>query len=98
MLGFILAALIDKEVRGEGVFRTVFLYPLAVSLIVTGLVWRWMFNPGLGDPELPPHASGWDLRQLQLARQSPETVMYGIILGLGLAVDRLLHGADAGRG
>src|SRR5215471_793714 len=43
VLGFILAALIEREVRGEGVFRTVFLYPLAVSLIVTGIVWRWLF-------------------------------------------------------
>ena len=45
VFGFILAAMIEREKRGEGFFRTVFLYPLAVSLIVTGLVWRWMFNP-----------------------------------------------------
>lgn len=48
VFGFILAALIDREKRGEGFFRTVFLYPLAVSLIVTGVAWRWMFNPTLG--------------------------------------------------
>src|SRR6185437_1723621 len=48
VFGFILAAMIDREKRGEGIFRTVFLYPLAVSLIVSGLVWRWMFNPTLG--------------------------------------------------
>src|SRR5579872_121772 len=36
VFGFVLAALIDREKRGEGIFRTIFLYPLAVSLIVTG--------------------------------------------------------------
>jgi len=48
VFGFILAAMIDKEKRGEGIFRTIFLYPLAVSLIVTGVAWRWIFNPQLG--------------------------------------------------
>ena len=48
VFGFILAALIEREKRGEGIFRTVFLYPLAVSLIVTGVAWRWILNPGLG--------------------------------------------------
>ena len=57
VFGFILAAMIDREKRGEGFFRTVFLYPLAVSLIVTGVAWRWMFNPELGHPELPALAS-----------------------------------------
>ena len=45
--------MIDREKRGEGIFRTIFLYPLAVSLIVTGLAWRWMFNPGARHRELP---------------------------------------------
>jgi glucose/mannose transport system permease protein len=48
VFGFILAAMIDKEKRGESVFRTVFLYPLAISLIVTGAAWRWIFNPEFG--------------------------------------------------
>src|SRR3954447_12426346 len=39
VLGFILAALVEREKFGEGFFRTLFLYPLAISLIVTGLVW-----------------------------------------------------------
>ncbi len=46
--GFILAALIDREKRGQDVFRTLFLYPLAVSLIVTGVAWRWILNPEMG--------------------------------------------------
>jgi glucose/mannose transport system permease protein len=48
VLGFILAVLLDNYAAGEGFFRTVYLYPMAVSLIITGLVWQWLFNPGLG--------------------------------------------------
>ena len=79
VFGFILAAMIDREKRGEGVFRTVFLYPLAVSLIVTGLAWRWLFNPTLGVQNF--------LHQIGLTSLSfdwlsyKETAMYGIILG-----------------
>jgi glucose/mannose transport system permease protein len=47
-IGFLLAVLIDQRVRGEGLLRTVFLYPYAVSFVATGLVWQWMLNPGLG--------------------------------------------------
>jgi glucose/mannose transport system permease protein len=78
VVGFILAALIDKEVHGEGIFRTVFLYPLAVSLIVTGLVWRWLFNPSLG-VENVLHSLGWQSASFNwLASQ--DTVMFGVIL------------------
>jgi glucose/mannose transport system permease protein len=48
VLGFLLAVFIDQNVRGEGVFRTVFLYPYAMSFIVTGVAWQWFLNPGLG--------------------------------------------------
>jgi glucose/mannose transport system permease protein len=78
VLGFILAALIDKEVRGEGVFRTVFLYPLAVSLIVTGIVWRWLFNPSVGVKNFF-HSIGWNWIHFNWLASS-QTVMYGIIL------------------
>ena len=47
-VGLILAILIDQRVRGESVWRTIFLYPLAVSFIVTGTVWSWLFNPTTG--------------------------------------------------
>ena len=56
VLGFILAALIDREVMGKAIFRTLFLYPLAVSLIVTGIAWRWLFNPTMGIAEFSPLA------------------------------------------
>ena len=45
-VGFLLAALLDLRMRGEPVFRTLFLAPLAISFIVTGVVWRWLLNPG----------------------------------------------------
>lgn len=48
VLGFILAVLLDNHSAGEGAFRTIYLYPMAVSLIITGLVWQWLFNPSLG--------------------------------------------------
>ena len=48
VLGFLLAVFIDQQVRAEGVFRTIFLYPYAMSFIVTGLAWQWFLNPGLG--------------------------------------------------
>jgi len=48
VIGFLLAVFIDQRVRGEGLLRTVFLYPYAMSFVATGLVWQWMLNPGLG--------------------------------------------------
>ncbi len=48
VIGFLLAVFIDQKVMGEGVFRTVFLYPYAMSFVATGLVWQWLLNPGNG--------------------------------------------------
>jgi glucose/mannose transport system permease protein len=48
LIGFLLAVFIDQKVRGEGLLRTVFLYPYAVSFVATGLVWQWLLNPGSG--------------------------------------------------
>ena len=48
ILGFLLAVFIDQQIRFESVFRTIFLYPYAMSFVVTGLVWQWFLNPGLG--------------------------------------------------
>ncbi|MDA0720871.1 MAG: sugar ABC transporter permease [Proteobacteria bacterium] len=47
-LGFFLAALLDRKIRYEDTFRTIFLYPFALSFIVTGLVWQWILNPEFG--------------------------------------------------
>ncbi|MFM2329685.1 MAG: hypothetical protein RLZZ494_1788 [Pseudomonadota bacterium] len=47
-VGLLLAILLDQKVRAEGVLRTVYLYPMALSFIVTGTAWKWILNPGLG--------------------------------------------------
>jgi glucose/mannose transport system permease protein len=49
IVGGTLAFLLDKGVRGEGVFRAVYLFPMAVSFIASGIVWRWLMNPAPGD-------------------------------------------------
>ena len=48
VIGFLLAVFIDQKVAGEGVLRTVFLYPYAMSFVATGLAWQWMLNPEAG--------------------------------------------------
>lgn len=48
VIGFILAALMDQKIRFENTFRTIFLYPHALSFIVTGLVWQWILTPTFG--------------------------------------------------
>ena len=47
-LGLLLAILLDQKIRAEGVLRTIYLYPMALSFIVTGAAWKWMLNPGMG--------------------------------------------------
>ena len=48
-LGFLWAWLLDKPVRYEGLFRSVFLFPMAVSFIASGVVWRWLLNSNQGE-------------------------------------------------
>ena len=47
-IGLLLAILLDQKIRAEGVLRTIYLYPMALSFIVTGTAWKWILNPGLG--------------------------------------------------
>ncbi len=47
-LGLFLAILLDQKIRVEGALRAVYLYPMALSFIVTGTAWKWILNPGLG--------------------------------------------------
>jgi glucose/mannose transport system permease protein len=49
IVGLVLAFLLEKGVRGEGFFRAVYLFPMAVSFIAAGVVWRWLMNPAPGD-------------------------------------------------
>lgn len=48
VIGLLLAILLDQQIRGEGFIRAVYLYPMALSFIVTGTAWKWMLNPSLG--------------------------------------------------
>ena len=45
-IGLLLAVLLDQKIKGEGVFRTIYLFPMALSFVVTGVVWQWIFAPG----------------------------------------------------
>ena len=58
ILGLILAIFLDQRIRTEGVIRTIYLYPMALSLIVTGTAWKWILNPGLG-LEATVKSLGW---------------------------------------
>jgi glucose/mannose transport system permease protein len=55
-LGLLLAILLDQKIRVEGTLRTIYLYPMALSFIVTGTAWKWILNPGLGLEHL---VQGW---------------------------------------
>jgi glucose/mannose transport system permease protein len=57
-VGLLLAVLLDQRIRFEGTLRAIFLYPMALSFIVTGTVWKWMLNPGMG-LERSVHLLGW---------------------------------------
>ena len=59
LLGLLLAILLDQKIRTEGIIRTIYLYPMALSLIVTGTAWKWILNPGLG-LEAMLHSWGWE--------------------------------------
>jgi glucose/mannose transport system permease protein len=51
-IGLLLAILLDQKIRAEGALRTIYLYPMALSFIVTGTAWKWILNPGLGIEKL----------------------------------------------
>ena len=59
ILGLFIAILLDQKIRGEGFLRTTYLYPMALSFIVTGTAWKWFLNPGLG-LEKTMHAWGFE--------------------------------------
>ncbi len=51
-IGILLSILLDQKIRAEGFLRTIYLYPMAISFIVTGTAWKWILNPGLGIEKL----------------------------------------------
>src|SRR5688500_9801417 len=59
VLGLLLAILLDQKIRGEGFLRPIYLYPMALSFIVTGTAWKWFLDPGIG-LENTMHLWGWE--------------------------------------
>ena len=95
VIGFILAALLDRKIRFENTFRTIFLYPFALSFIVTGLVWQWILNPDFGLQSLV-RETGWSSFTFD-PLNNPDIVIYGILIaglwqGTGLIMCILLAG------
>ena len=61
-LGILLAIFLDQRIRAEGALRTIYLYPMALSLIVTGTAWKWILNPGLGIESV---VQGWGFENFE---------------------------------
>lgn len=57
-IGVFLAVLLDQKIRAEGALRTIYLYPMALSFVVTGTAWKWILNPSMGLEKLM-HDWGW---------------------------------------
>lgn len=55
IVGLFLAVLLDQHIVGEGIFRTIFLFPMSLSFVVTGTIWRWMLQPSGGINVLPTY-------------------------------------------
>jgi glucose/mannose transport system permease protein len=95
IIGFTLAALLDRKIRFEGIFRTVFLYPFALSFIVTGLVWQWILNPDFGVQGI---VRGWGWESFTFdPLYNPDIVIFGILIaglwqGTGLIMCIMLAG------
>ncbi|MEM8655803.1 MAG: sugar ABC transporter permease [Pseudomonadota bacterium] len=95
VIGFTLAALLDRKIRGEDVFRTIFLYPFALSFVVTGLAWQWILNPDLGVQNVV-RSMGWESFTFN-PLNDPDIVIYGILIaglwqGTGLIMCIMLAG------
>ena len=95
VIGFILAALIDQKVRFESVFRTVILYPYALSFVVTGLIWQWILNPSFGVQGIVRDL-GWASFPFD-PLYNPEIAIFGVLIaglwqGSGLVMVLMLAG------
>jgi glucose/mannose transport system permease protein len=94
-IGFLLAALLDQKIRFESAFRTIFLYPFALSFIVTGLVWQWILNPNFGVQQVVRNL-GWTSFTFD-PLYNQDIVIYGILIaglwqGTGLVMCLMLAG------
>ena len=95
IVGFSLAVLLDQKIRFENTFRTIFLYPFALSFMVTGLVWQWMLNPQLGVASVVRNLGFENFEILLLS--SREYSIYAIVIaglwqGTGLVMVLMLAG------
>lgn len=95
VLGFLLAALLDQRIRFEDGFRTIFLYPYALSFIVTGLVWQWLLDPQYG-LQRAVRSLGFSEFSLD-PLYDPNLVIYGVLIaglwhGSGLVMCLMLAG------
>jgi glucose/mannose transport system permease protein len=95
VIGFVLAALMDQKIRFENAFRTIFLYPFALSFIVTGLVWQWILNPEFGIQSIV-RSLGWTTFEFD-PLYNADIVIYGILIaglwqGTGLVMCLMLAG------
>ena len=77
VIGLALAIAIDQRVKGEAIWRTIFLYPLAVSFIVTGSVWNWLYSPNEGIEHFV-RSLGWADFTFRIT-SNRETAIYAII-------------------
>lgn len=78
VIGFVLAAVIDQKIRFENIFRSIFLYPFAMSFVVTGLVWQWILNPDFGIQSIV-RSLGWTTFHFDPLYQ-PDLVIYGVLI------------------
>ena len=77
-LGMVLAIFLDQKIRMEGMLRTIYLYPMALSFIVTGTAWKWILNPSLGLEKLM-HDLGWASFGFDWLVQS-DTAIYCVVI------------------
>jgi glucose/mannose transport system permease protein len=95
VMGFVLAVLMDQKIRFEDTFRTIMLYPFALSFIVTGLVWQWILNPQFG-LESVVRDMGWTSFSFD-PLNNPDTVLFGLLIaglwqGTGFVMCLMLAG------
>ena len=95
VIGFLLAALMDQKIRFENTFRTIILYPFALSFIVTGLVWQWVLNPEFGIQGIVRNF-GWESFAFD-PLYNPDIAIFGVMLaalwqGSGLVMVLMLAG------
>jgi len=81
VLGMGMAIFLDQKIRFEGVLRTIYLYPMALSFIVTGTAWKWILNPSLGLEKLM-HDLGWASFSFDWLVQSDTAIYCVVIAGI----------------